>query len=332
MTIPTQLPSQPATRSRNGRKALVITLDRVEPAFYTGWTGDLQTADREAMVNLLTSAKFVVAELANESATRQAVTDALKAQAGEAMAGDQVIVYFSGHGAKLPDLNRDERGVRRDQPGIPRDGAWCLHDGMFVDDELIEALTLFKEGVRVVVISDSCFTGAIVGDASDDAQRRVGSLVSDKLRSKLAPVDIGERVYEVQKEFYDAILTRPPADPETAKAAVLILSACGRDELALIDADGESLFTANIVEAWSNGQFKGTYAELFENVEKAVTEQSSLQHPIMTAFGNQEPRLADEAAFGTQSSDSPSRGSRGTDVPMPMAAKGVGTSGYGDPS
>ena len=63
----------------NGRYALVITLDHVEPAFYTGWRGriDAATKDREAIGRLLKDAEFEKRELTNEFATRDGVRENL---------------------------------------------------------------------------------------------------------------------------------------------------------------------------------------------------------------------------------------------------------------
>ena len=301
--------SATADTSRSTRQAVVISLDHVEPAFYTGWRGELPAAakDSEAMTALLHRAGFEVLHLENEGATREAVIAALSEQISHRKAGDHLVVYFSGHGATLPDLNHDEIGVLRD-------GAWCLWDGMFVDDELTEALTLFERGVRVVLISDSCYTGTIVRDAylNDEAEDDPRTIDP---RSKLAPVDIGERVYEAQRDFYDPKLTRAPAYPDDAKAAVLILSACERGELARInvvpnpDDHGDtldrslenagSLFTGNIVKAWNEAEIAPTYAELFATVYDAVTKAVALQHPVMRPAGAAtETALEEERAFG----------------------------------
>jgi len=259
----------------NGRHGLVITLENVEPAFYTGWKGDLRAAkhDKAAMIRLLESANFAVTELTDDTATRDRVREELEALAKRAAEGHHVVVYFSGHGATLPDLNNDEIGVLRD-------GAWCLWDGMIVDDELTEALTKFEEGVRVVLISDSCYVGTIVSDELLKPRAPEDPLVIDPRSSKLAPVDIGERVYEAQKDFYDPILMRPAADPADTAAELLIMAACRRGELARVGDDG-SIFTGTIVRVWNDGEFMGTYARLFEEVSSAVTKEVSLQNPVI---------------------------------------------------
>jgi hypothetical protein len=276
----------------------VITLDHVERAFYTGWPGTLRAAeqDRAAILDMLTTANFVAPqELRNDAATRDALAARLEALADAAVPGDLVVVYFSGHGATLPDLNHDELGALRD-------GAWCLYDGMFVDDEITAALTKFKEGVRVVLISDSCFTGTIVARSLLEAQRDRRSIVIDPRGSKLAPVDIGERVYEAQKDYYDPILNLLPVDPDSAAASVLILSACAKDELSRIGEDG-SVFSQSIVRVWDRGRFKGTFADLFDAVSAEVKKAVEVgQNPQKRLTGREtKPTLENQRAFGVAS-------------------------------
>lgn len=286
-------------RPAGGRHALVITLDHVEPAFYTGWRGELPPAeqDRAGIITLLDAANFSPIAVTNETATREDVGRWLKALADVAKSGDEVIVYFSGHGATLPDLNNDELGFLRD-------GAWCLYDGMFVDDELSEALTKFNDGVRVVVISDSCFTGTIVVNELLRAARENKSPRIDERGSKLAPVDIGERVYEAQKDFYDPILTRSPVDPNRANASLLVLSACAKGELARVD-ENKSVFTQAIIDVWNGGSFKGTYQQLFEEVNKRVKAATDKQqNPEKQPAGKMtNPSLENRPAFGGNLAD-----------------------------
>lgn len=290
-------------RPSNGQHALVITLEGVEPAFYTGWPGLLPAAeqDRAAILEMLKTANFAMPEeLRNDAATRATVAARLKELAEAAVPGDLVVVYFSGHGATLPDLNNDELGALRD-------GAWCLFDGMFVDDEITTALTKFKEGVRVVLISDSCFTGTIVAKNLLEAQGDGRAPVIDTRPSKLAPVDIGERVYEAQTSYYDPILNLPPIDPDSAPASVLILSACDKDELSRIGDDG-SVFTQTLVRVWDKGKFNGTFKELFDEVSDQVKKEVKGQNPQKRPTGKKtDPTLENRRAFGVSSVENKGR-------------------------
>jgi hypothetical protein len=56
----------------------------------------------------------------------------------------------------VPDENNDE--------GDGADETWCLQDRQFLDDELFQHFRLFKPGVRIIVISDSCHSGTVTKD------------------------------------------------------------------------------------------------------------------------------------------------------------------------
>jgi hypothetical protein len=258
---------------------MVIALDRVGADFYTNWQGRLPgaRADADMMMELLGAAGFAAVSFINEQATRAAITQAFADLRDSADPGDLVVVYFSGHGTTMPDLNGDEP-----QDGV--DEVWCLHDGMFVDDERDACLTQFAEGVRVVVIADSCFSGDEATKQVVTERQKADRPLERGLRSKLAPGDIGERVYEVQRDYYNPILNRPAVFLELAPASVLLLSACGEDELARYGDEG-SVFTRAIVDACRGGAFDGTYDELHAAVAAEVTARVPTQHPQIIVSG-----------------------------------------------
>jgi hypothetical protein len=89
--------------------------------------------------------------LRGSEATCQAVDDVLAAAARSLAGGDTLFVSFSGHGKRVRDLNEDE--------GFGWDEAWCLHDGILLDDKLAGFWRLFKPEVRIVVVAENCFGG-----------------------------------------------------------------------------------------------------------------------------------------------------------------------------
>jgi Caspase domain len=70
--------------------------------------------------------------------------------------GDLLVVTYSGHGSEVNDINGDEL-AKKDQ-------TWCLYERQLIDDELAQLWSLFAEGVRILLISDSCHSGTIVAD------------------------------------------------------------------------------------------------------------------------------------------------------------------------
>ena len=61
---------------------------------------------------------------------------------------------YSGHGGQIQDENADEAD------GL--DETWVLYDRQVIDDELYQRWASFAEGVRIVVLSDSCHSGSVV--------------------------------------------------------------------------------------------------------------------------------------------------------------------------
>ena len=85
-------------------------------------------------------------------ATKQAVKRTVTYAAEHMEPNGIVVVFFSGHGFSKP-----EDGVKDG-----RAEGWCLHgddDDLLWDREWRMLLEQFKPRTRVVVISDSCFSG-----------------------------------------------------------------------------------------------------------------------------------------------------------------------------
>lgn len=117
-----------------------------------------------------------VTTLTGAAATRHRVLKALRGAADAAAPGDIVLLTFAGHGGRLLlDADRDDELVHE---------CWHLHDAPLADVELDEALLAFAPGVRVLVVSESCFAG---GMAREEGPRRSrGSTGGPSVRYLLA--------------------------------------------------------------------------------------------------------------------------------------------------
>lgn len=112
------------------------------------------------------------------SPTRQNILDALDVLAKKVAQGDDVIVYFSGHGSQLPaaSLFNDEiDGL--DETILPIDAKIQTDDNAYVvenhlrDNALSDALRLvINRGASVWLIVDACHSGTI--DRNSDLDRR----------------------------------------------------------------------------------------------------------------------------------------------------------------
>jgi hypothetical protein len=89
--------------------------------------------------------------LLGAAATRASVRAKIREAAALCRTGDLFMLTFSGHGGRKSVVGAHGReGLR---------GVWVLYDGSFADAEMHGALAAFRQGVRVLVVSDSCNGG-----------------------------------------------------------------------------------------------------------------------------------------------------------------------------
>lgn len=209
---------------------------------------------------------------------RKAATDLVK--------GDILLLTFSGHGCRAP------KGV-----GVTDrySDSWCLADGKLTDRDLYTELAEFDAGVRVVVVSDSCHSGSVLGGFAKSSQEEFRAKWDawwEWLRVRM-PTDKGDRLAPEALE-----LLRVPLRPseKSIRANVLILAASRGDQSAQ-DGERNGLFTAMLLKAWDNGRFEGTYSDLIWKVFDLVTSRCRWQAPGWTCDGTCDQSLVNERAF-----------------------------------
>ena len=85
--------------------------------------------------------------------------------------GDVLVFTNSSHGTYVADRNGDE--TRYDEAMCPYD----MKKNLIVDDELRQRFANVPDGVRLTVISDSCFSGSVTrGDLPGHARRSAAPL------------------------------------------------------------------------------------------------------------------------------------------------------------
>lgn len=258
--------------------ALCIGLNSVDPVHYQGWNGILNACENDAKDISKISPGFKSTIILTKEATRDKVINEIKKAAKELKDGDLFMLYYSGHGGQIPDLDRDEPDCL--------DETWCLYDGEFPDDELYGLLELFEEGVRILVFSDSCHSGTII--KSKDFHR------TEKV--KLMPHDAAEVVYMANKDFYDGILkseTSKKRKDADIKASILLISGC-QDNQFSSDGAFNSLFTWELKKAWNNGKFEGDYRKFHG---KIVKEMPSDQTPNYVTLGKSNDQFERQKPF-----------------------------------
>lgn len=288
--------------------SLHIGLNAVDPQRYAGWAGPLNACEADAgdMRLIAESRGFDATTLLTGEATRDAVIGSMSEAAGRLDAGDIFFMTMSSHGGQVPDQNGDEPDGR--------DETWCLYDGELIDDELSYALSAFKAGVRIVVVSDSCHSGSVVktaamralhGDllnvqAALAAQAVGDQSVPDDLGNlyyravpRVMPLDVMSRVYLANKAFYDEIGSREEIREAKNRvaASVILLSGCQDNQLSM-DGPFNGAFTGALKVVWNGGKYVGGYDKFISDVRKSLNNPT--QSPGIFRVG------ADNAAFGAE--------------------------------
>ncbi len=122
--------------------------------------------DAHAMYELAAAAGFEPTLITGKDATAQAVVNAIT-EAGKRVGADgTLLLTFSGHGGRVRDLGDDPLD---DDLRDGLDETWYLYDRQLTDDELAGCLAGFPEGSRVLIVSDSCFSGGMIQESCADS-------------------------------------------------------------------------------------------------------------------------------------------------------------------
>lgn len=217
---------------------------------YPGTINDLNGCvnDLNDWAAKLTSLGFDVEKIQDSEATRNRfITEATFAFA-DAEAGDIVVFTYSGHGTQVVDTNGDE------QDGY--DEALYLYDGALTDDMIRETLNEAKEGVKIVFIFDSCFSGT--------ATRKIGRS-SPQIRFVKTDEVV---VNKVNKKFLDQ-----------ADMIEVLMSGCSDDEYsydASINGRYNGAFTYYALKNYKIGD---TFNEWYDKIREDLPSSKYPQTP-----------------------------------------------------
>lgn len=292
--------------------ALLIGLEAVDPACYDGkWNGFLHFAESDAKKvkrQIIDPLEFETTQmLLGADAKRNKVLQKLEAFADEAEEGDLVVVYYSGHGGQVLDLNDDEL----EKDGDLEDETWCLYDGQLLDDELWAAWSKFEKGVNILLLSDSCHSGTVAKNA-DGEPDETPKLIAEG--AKIMPFEAIQAAYLKRKSFYDEISKNVPS-PNTLNisASLISISACDDKELAYENPQWmQSEFTHAFIEAWQGGKFQGNYTEWLIAIKAQVTKAQTTQ---LNSWGSEAAQFLSTSPFSIAKSPSP--GQAALDLPSP---------------
>ncbi len=157
--------------------------------------------------------------IAGRSATKPNFLEALEAATRTVRAGDHLLITFAGHG---------ERTHATSESG------WVFEDQKLFRSELVPLLHGVAAGARILVISESCFAGGLIGQGIPDGESRVPS---------------------------------PECNP-----AIIQIGAAYDYEYAQARG-GVLFFTACLVDVWNHGGFEGSHQQFTDEIGERMKQR-----------------------------------------------------------
>jgi len=276
--------------------SLHLGLNEINPKHYNNWNGKLNccTNDANAMHAIAKAEGYKYTKLLlDKQATKNNLTKVLQDYSNRTKSGDILFISYAGHGGSLPDLNKDEK----DEHDYDRkDETWCLYDGQIIDDELNSLYSNFKQGVRILVISDSCHSGTVTRYNPTEPELLFKEMLKKAgLTARQVSPDISRLVYLTNKKKYDKRLLKKTTSLEEIKASVLLLAGC-QDNQKAYESEWElnGSFTSKILEVWNDGKYPGDYKKFFQRI---VAKMPDFQTPNFYQTGNQQNQFDSHRPF-----------------------------------
>jgi hypothetical protein len=239
--------------------ALQIGVSFVDSGKYPLHIPPLPSAELDALsiTRLVSKQGFWAKLLLNADATPYMAMDAVRGAARLLQPGDIFMLYFAGHGTTVPAGNN------------AIEDAWLLYDRPVTRSEVRSLMTGFREGVRILIISDSCNSGGIVS------------------KEILATPNSGS------PEDSSKALVENKSQDEINATLVLLASSPPNENSGTTPKHG--FFTQKLLSVWDDGAFEGTYLDFYRAIEKKLMELQ--QQPVFQVYGGLNPSFTSQKPF-----------------------------------
>lgn len=204
--------------------------------------------------------------LLDAQATKRRILNRLDKLIANSKRGDVVVFTNSSHGTYVADDDGDE--TRYDEAMCPYDTKRAL----ILDDELRERFAAIPSGVRLTVISDSCFSGSVTrGDVVPTPDDRRPRFVNPSLLGRREIAGVRRRAVPRSAEMY----------PQSKMREILV-SGC-RDNQYSYDARFGSVYhgamTYFALEIIESADYDISYADLWDRLVVRLEAEGFDQEP-----------------------------------------------------
>lgn len=250
--------------------SLHIGVNKADSNHYPGLP-DLRAAVNDAKwwKSYAKSLGYKTAALHDDEATTITVKGKLKEYASVMAPGDILLLTYSGHGGEIPNKKPDSVDKEK------MDQTWCLYNEQMLDDELYECFQEFEEGIRILVVSDSCHSGTVTRDADIELTKLLEDGLSEaKAQRGQISRQVPDNVQaEIMGNSYDDIY-KPKLEKfknatkrKKVKAAVKLLAAC-QDQQVTYDGETYGIFTGALGKILGESGNTKTGQELISAIKK----------------------------------------------------------------
>lgn len=260
----------PAPQVATLAAALCVGLNRVDPAGYGGWSGELKGCRNDATLAASVAASRMIGGRnplvrLDADGISGDFAESMMYMAERAYSGDNVFIWVSSHGGQYPDRDGDEDDGQ--------DETLCLYDRQFGDDEMWKLFSRFRPGVNIYMGTDACHSGT----NARAYERTIRTL----------PATLQQAAYQAQRSRYEAI--RTTTNRGEIRANLVTMSACADNQVAY-DGPQNGAFTEAFFGQRGPDGFRGTARDVMRRV---VRSMSANQTPQLNAYGPEGHLLLD---------------------------------------
>lgn len=198
-------------------------------------------ADASVMTSLLQNNGFTTYKIIDP--TSDDVKRYLYSISQALYSGDYFVLYFSGHGGQVADLNGDE------EDGM--DEVLVLNDRNFLDDELATSFSYFNYGVKMLFLSDSCNSGSVY--KNNPMNMNILKPGTPYTAETISVIDNNKNMNSMRGQF--VAITSSRDDQNSRMGAPY------------------SHFTSLILNTWNNGYFSGNLRQFYSMISSQSVDQ-----------------------------------------------------------